>query len=114
MILRHRIMLTLRENPINHLVETLTAEIQLHMFKVMRRTVAYVMIKAEVFLVVPKVKDLATHVANLCWVIRQHDFIHFPMHTSRSAGSGRPAEFFLPPNGWTVSPAYPCFPAGVS
>ena len=65
MILRHRIMLALRENPIDHLVKTLTAEIQLHMFKVMRRTVAYVMIKAEVFLVVPEVKGLAAHMANL-------------------------------------------------
>jgi hypothetical protein len=61
----------------DHLIKTLAAEVQLYVFKVMGRTVADMMVKAEVFLVIPKVKGFAAHIANLCRVIRQHNFIHF-------------------------------------
>ena len=58
-------MLALRQYPIDYRIKALAAEVQLYTFKVVRRTVANMMVKAEVFLVVPEVKGLAAHMANL-------------------------------------------------
>ena len=128
-------MLALRQYPIDYLIKALAAEVQLYTFKVVRRTVANMMVKAEVLLVVPKVKGLATHMAHLCWIshILQYcikticcrcvfltgavfkcTFAHRLMHTSQSAEFGHPAEFFLPPNGQTATPTCPCFPSEAS
>ena len=58
-------MLALRQYPIDYLIKALAAEVQLYTFKVVRRTVANMMVKTEIFLVVPEVKGLAAHMANL-------------------------------------------------
>ena len=69
MILRHRIVLALRKNPIDHLIEAVATEIQTDTLKIVCRAVADIVVKAEVFLVVPKVKELTAHIADLDGVI---------------------------------------------
>ena len=69
MVLRHRIVLALWKNPIDHLIEAVAAEIQTNALKIVCRAIADVVIKAEVFLVVPKVKELTAHIAYFNWII---------------------------------------------
>ena len=69
MILRHWIVLALRDNPIDNLIEAVATEIQPNSLKIVRRAVANVVVKAEVFLVVPKVKELTAHIADLDGII---------------------------------------------
>ena len=64
MVLRHRIVLALRKNPIDHLIEAVAAEIQANALKIVCRAVADIVVKAEVFLVIKKVKHLAAHIAD--------------------------------------------------
>ena len=58
MVLRHRIMLALRKDPIDHLIEAVAAEIQANALKIVCRAVADVVVKAEVFLGVQKLNIL--------------------------------------------------------
>ena len=69
MVLRHRIVLAPRKNPIDHLIESVAAEIQTDTLKIMCRAVADIVVKAEVFLVVPKLKELTAHIAYFNWII---------------------------------------------
>ena len=69
MILRHWIVLALRKDPIDHLIEAVAAEIQANALKIVCRAIADIVVKAEVFLVVKKVKHLAAHIADLDGII---------------------------------------------
>ena len=67
----HGIMLTLWKYPINHFIKALAAEIKLHVLKIMSRSITNLSVKAEIPLMIPKVKCLSTHITNLCWVFHE-------------------------------------------